>query len=358
MKRATVAVSALLAMLAGSSVFDAAMAHPPLPAGCSASTRAGCVYTPAQTFVQTGIFDTVLTDAARNGYQLPVRVRYPVGAAGPLPVVIYNHGGGASANSGFKTNSQAWPEAWARHGYVVINPSRAPIPAPTNAQLAECALNSIPPIACGGFFGYALYGPANTDFLISRFAQLASLHPPLSGLMDSGRVVVAGWSGGSTIALGNAGAARQFDPSGPVYDQKTDQPIAFFGIATMGPDYAGFDGGFSSESYDLIDERPFITFTGKGDTNGKPSEARTTAWRRSAAGNKFISYDTVLTVTHGTVNISECNTAIRVVHCEWMKSAGLAFLDAVTQNRAAAKLWLASDAYETLTSGKIEFHRR
>ncbi len=350
--------AAALILAAGCGLAAGAAAHPPLPAGCGAATRPGCGYTPALTFPSTAVFDTVLTDPARNGYELPVRVRYPVGATGPLPVVIYNHGGGACNNCGFRANSQPWPTVWAEHGYVVINPSRALLVTVTPALLAVCALIDVPPVACNDFFASRIYGPENTDFLIGRFPQLAGLHPPLSGLLDSGAVVVAGWSGGSNVVLANSGAPRRFTEGGPVYDQKTEEPIGFFGVATSGPDYAGFGGGFTSLSYDLIDERPFIFFTGKGDTNGKPSEPRTTAWLRSAAGKKFLSYDTLLSVTHSTVNLSNCGTAVQLMHCEWMKSAGLAFLDAVTRNRLAASDWLASDAYETLTGGVIEFQRR
>ena len=78
-----------LVMAAGCGLAATVSAHPPLPVGCSPATRAGCIYSPALTFASTAIFDTILTDPARNNYQLPVRVRYPVGAVGPLPVVIY-----------------------------------------------------------------------------------------------------------------------------------------------------------------------------------------------------------------------------------------------------------------------------
>jgi hypothetical protein len=61
---------------------------------------------------------------------------------------------------------------------------------------------------------------------------------------------------------------------------------------------------------------------------------------------------------HSTMNPSDCSLAVRQAHCEWMRSLGLAFVDAVAKNRASAKSWLASDAHETLTGGDIELHRR
>jgi dienelactone hydrolase len=336
----------------------AANAAAQAPADCGPDTRRACVYTPELTFASTAVFDTVLTDPARHDYELPVRVRYPEGASGPLPVVIYNHGGDASNVGGFSANSQPWPTLWAEHGYVVISPSRALLDHVGPAQEAECAVNEVPPGLCNDFIAFKLYGPLNTDFLIESLPQLASLHPPLTGLLDGERVVVAGWSGGSTIVLANAGAPRQFVPAGPVYHQKTRRPMGFFAMSAQGPDYAGFGGGFDSESYDQIDARPFVTFTGKGDTNGKPSETRTTAWLRSAPGQKFLSFDRALNARHGTMNRSLCLTSVQASHCAWMESAGLAFLDAVTRRRPEAIEWLASDAYQILTAGEIELHRR
>ena len=348
--------ASLLLAFAATGATSNVVADP--PAGCSPTSRRDCIYTPERTFARTDVFDTILTDPARNDYDLPVRVHYPVGASGPLPVVIYNHGGAASNDGGFGPNAQPLPTLWAEHGYVVISPSRALPDSVTAAQEAECAANNVAPDLCSGFFAFNIYGPANTDFLIESFPRLAQRHRPLRGLLDPERVVVAGWSGGSTIALANAGAPRQFASGGPVYRQNTPRPIGFFGISTQGPDYAGFGGGFDSESYDDIDARPFVTFTGKGDTNGKPSETRSTAWLRSAPGHKFLSFDRVPEARHATMNLSRCVTAVEAMHCEWMKSAGLAFLDAVTSGRPAAADWLASDAYQTLTEGEIELFRR
>lgn len=335
-----------------------AAANGPLPAGCGSATRAACIYTPAASFAATATFDTVLTDAARNNYRLPVRVRYPMGANTPMPVIIYNHGGGPTATGHTRVNSQAWPIVWAKAGYIVISPSRAPQPTPNAGELAICAAHTVGPPSCPNFLGHTIYGPANTDFLIGRLSALQAAIPALNGLVRSDKVIVAGWSGGSTVPMGNAGATRQMNTTTPVLSQKSTKPIGFFGIATMGPDYAGYDAGYQSTSYDTIDGRPFFFVTGRGDTNGKPSEPRTTAWLRSRPGGKFLSYARSLLVTHGTVNLSDCGTTLRKTHCAWMTSAGLAFVDAVAKGRPTAKAWIASDAYEVLTDGAIEFHDR
>jgi hypothetical protein len=354
-------IAAAFALTTGLMTGTASLkAHPALPVGCSDTTRTGCAYTPAQSFAQTDFVDLVLTDPARNNYQLPVRVRYPVGTSARLPVIIYNHGGGASDSAGRQANSQPWPIVWAKAGYVVISPSRAPLTTLSQAQKDECTANGWAiPGECVYKQAWLIYGPANTNFIISRFPQLGSLHPPLSALMDEDRVIVAGWSGGSTIPLANAGARRQFVTGGAIYNQSTSAPLGFFGISTMGPDYAGFDGGFFSEGYDTIDARPFLTLTGKGDLKeDKPSEGRTTAWMRGTPGGKLLSWNLKLLATHGTMNLSDCGTASKLLHCDWMRSVGLAFVDAVAKNRASAKTWLASDAYTTLTGGNIELHRR
>jgi hypothetical protein len=144
-------------------------------------------------------------------------------------------------------------------------------------------------------------------------------------------------------------------------------------VAPFGPDYAGFYysplfnfGGFQSGSFDSIDERPFLFVTGKGDLGPNvglgneevKSEARTLAWLRSVPGLKYLAWDTRFLATHGTVNISDCVTAAQQAHCTAIRSLGLAYMDSVMRNRAAATAWLASDALETFINAQIELHRR
>ncbi|MCB1380204.1 MAG: hypothetical protein KDK89_17830 [Alphaproteobacteria bacterium] len=358
----TVAFSVAAAALMVFFGMPAAKAHPPLPGTCSTTTPLDCRYSPVFSFSDIHIFDTIFRDPSRSNYPVPIRVRYARDVpAGPRPVVIFNHGGMTNANG--RTGSSEWSTLMAKAGYIVVHPSRLPVPNPA-AFTTTCQDNEVStdPGPCAAFVGHHLYGPMNTDFLISLFPQITARvqanDPLMLGSLNRNKVIVAGWSGGSSVVAANAGAWKQFADAGPVYDFKTTRPIGFFGVSTQGPDYAGFSGGFRSLSYDGIDNRPFLTITGKGDTNGKFSEGRTVAFLRSTSGGKYLSWDTLLHPNHATMNHSDCATPIRLLHCQYIESAGLAFLDAVAWNLGAAKRWLASDAYITLTQGAIELHRR
>jgi hypothetical protein len=345
-----------------------------LPAGCDTQHPLQCRYVSDLNFPHIRVFRGTLTDPARGNYPVPILVRYPVGASGPLPVVIFNHGGEPRANG--RNGSFDWGMAMAHAGYVVIHPSRTPVASPTAGQLSQCTDNGvIGSTACGQWLGHSLFGPMNTDFIISQFAHLASLQPELAGLLNRRKIVVAGWSAGTSVVLANSGARRQFTPDGPVHHQESTRPIAFMAVAPFGPDYAGFYysptwnfGGFQSESFDGIDGRPFLFVTGKGDFGPKTvvdlkqqnvkSEARSLSWLRATPGRKYLAWDLDRRASHGTMNIGDCKTAVKRAHCEAIEALGIAYLDAVVRRRREAVRWLASGAFETLTQGAIELHRR
>ena len=225
---------------------------------------------------------------------------------------------------------------------------------------------------CVNWVSHSLFGPLNTDFLISRFHVMQVRFPELVGRFNNSKVAVGGWSAGTTVALANAGAWRQFTPSGPFHYQSTPTPEAFMAVAPFGPDYAGFNyaptwnfGGFQTSSFDTIDDRPFLFVTGMGDYGPKTfpdkdvaSEARTFAWQRSTAGNKFLSWAIRPSASHGTMNISDCGTAIKQIQCNAIESLGLAYFDAVLRQRQVAIDWLATDAHRLFSNGLLEFRRR
>lgn len=345
---------------------DAALSHEPLPVGCSEVTPEGCAYVPLNAFSGIQQFDMTLRDPARGNYRVPIRVRFAGDSVGPRPVVIMNHGGAINENG--KASLSEWSEKLVEDGFIVIHPSRVRVRNPTAGELAICKLNkqSVDPDKCGVFLGAMIYGPRNTDFIISRFsdiqARLQVVDDETNATLDATRVIVGGWSGGSSIVLANAGAWRRFDPEGPkVTNQISLLPIGFFGLSTMGPDYAGFGAGFQSESYNDIDERPFLTITGKGDNHGKTSEARTTAFMRAEPEGKFLSWDTNPVLDHPHMAHQECGPGADLLlqsHCAFYESALLAFVDWVAYGHPAAADWLDSDAYLTLTGGEVELHHR
>jgi hypothetical protein len=362
-------LAAVFASLAGAA---SALAHD-LPANCGdtfPAPDADCIYAPDTALGNIQTFTMTLRDATRNNYPVPIRVRYSGDATGVRPVVILNHGGGTSATG--RNSMPEWSTLFAEAGYIVIHPSRVKPASLTGGQIRMCkrygGLKRAIPRICKGFLAYQLYGPLNTDFLIDNFAaiqaRMVTVDPSMLGLIDStlSKVIVGGWSGGSTIPVANAGAWRRYaDNLDKVDFQGSTRPVGFFGFSTMGPDYAGFDGGLQSGSYSDIDERPFLTITGKGDKKGKTSEARTTAFIMAEPGEKYLSWSVAAGIGHSHMAhiASTCSaSAAGVAHCLAFESPMLAFLDFVALGDAEAEDWLKSDAYRFLTGNAVELQRR
>ncbi len=329
-----------------------------------------CVYVPSIALANIKTFTMTLRDKTRNNYLVPLRVRYSGNATGVRPVIILNHGGGTNGNG--RDSMPEWSTLFAEAGFIVIHPSRIKPSSLSAGQLGLCRKYGGPkeliPRICKSFLGYKMYGPLNSDFIIDSFpkiqAKMLLTDPAMTGTLDSNlsKVIVGGWSGGSTIPAANAGAWRRFHPSADkVFFQKTLKPVAFFGYSTMGPDYAGFDGGFQSDSYNKIDERPFLTITGKGDNHGKTSEARTTAFIMAEAGEKYLSWSIAPSIGHSHMAHvgATCNASpLGQAHCAAFESPMLAFLDWMAYGDTGAEDWLKSDAYKFLTGNAIELHRR
>lgn len=341
--------------LAASTTLSAALAHPPLPPHCTPANPETCLYTSDLSYPVGVVDGIVLRDPARSNYRIPLLIRYPIGAPGPRPVVIWHHGGNPSKNG--KTRSEEWGTTLAAAGYIVIHPSRVLVPDAAPFQ-AECDANGFTrPIECRGWISEYRAGPLNTHFIIDRLDEIAAARPVLNGLFDPSKIVVGSHSAGSASVLAVAGAYQRWLDGGHRYRERDNRPIAFLASGPMGPLWAGFGGGFQSGSYAGI-ERPFLLISGVGDETGEPSESRVASWLTSVPGNKLQSWDTQLEAVHETMDIHKCDTPLQADHCHWIASLGLAFLDAVVRGRQEAHDWLASDAYASLTGGAIELHRR
>jgi dienelactone hydrolase len=284
----------LVAAMAALAVTSPISAQQALPSACDRADPATCLYSSELAYDVGEIDGVSLTDTARDNYDLPLVIRYPVGAPGPRPVVIWHHGGNPSARGA--TRSEEWSRNLAAAGYVVVHPSRTLIADPTPFE-AECRDNGFKvPDECAYWVTQNRYGPQNTHFLIDHLADVEALDPALAGTLDADMIVVAGHSAGTTSVLSNAGAWQRWRPAAPQYDERNDAPVAFLATGVQGPMYAGFHSGFQSpgphnaiteHSFSGID-RPFMFITGVGDETGEPPEARVTAWLTSSPGDKAL----------------------------------------------------------------------
>lgn len=331
---------------------------------CDSDDLEQALYTSDLAYTARVIDEISLFDSGHDNYEIKLLVRYPEGAVGPCPVVIWHHGGHPSGRG--NTRSEEWGTLLAEAGYVVIHPSRTMISNPIPYE-AECRSNGIDtPDDCAYWVTQARLGPQITHYLIEHLSDVEALDPALAGMLDTSKIAVAGHSAGTTAVLANSGAWQQWLPNGPQYCERNDVPIAFLATGVQGPMFAGFKTGFQGtaafdpralSSYSGID-RPFMFITGVGDETGEPPEARTTAWLTSLPGNKALVWDTNPEAVHETMDIDKCNTDVRADHCRWIGSAGLAFLDAVVRRRPEAVEWMRSRSLENVSGGEIELHRR
>ena len=342
---------------------DSLVADQALVPVCANGKNTNCIYAADQEYPVVTLRNISLTDYARNNYEVNLLIRYPVGATGPLPVVFWNHGGSPSPNAGER--SENWSMKLASAGYVVIHPVRTYISDP-GPFMDECLLNGFTtPDECIYWVSQQRYGPENIHFLLAHLPEIEALDAALSGMLDSSRIVIAGHSAGTAVVLATAGAWQQWQPAAPRYNENDPAPMAFLATGVQGPMYAGYLTGFHSAGENGISEfsfsqltRPFLFITGVGDMNGKPPEARTTAWLTSKPGNKVLVWDTNPEAVHETMDAQKCDTPVRQNHCEWIKATGLAFLDAVVRNSATAASWLKSNTLHVISNGEIELHRR
>lgn len=359
-------------LLAAMTLSLASASHAQLPSSCIFAPPEPCLYTPTPGF-QAGQFDFLLQDPARGNHPVPLRVYYPIGAAGARPVVLWHHGGGAEDPAQPGSNQSSSAERGKSHaeaGYVSIHIIRRAVANPTTAELEICVqARVLPTITAGGvslanckdFLGSQINGPKNTAFVRSLLPlYTVGMLPNFPGTLDLTRIVVGGWSGGTGIVYSHAGLTRQWgnhtEPPTPIAGV-----VAFTADAPQGPSYAGFSGGgFGEDAYYAIDARPFMFFSGRGDETGEPAEARLAGWIASTPGNKYLSWVNSKDAIHATMDIgaSGCTGGVLPDICRWHKAAGQAFLDAAVINRPAAQDWLKSDAYRTLTGGLIELNRR
>lgn len=368
------AAAAVVAALVGA---QAATGGPPLPVGgghaCNVNDPPSCAYTSNLSY-EVGVVDGIeLEDSTRNGYRVPVLVRYPIGADGPRPTVIWHHGGNPGENG--KNGSDQWGNLLAEAGYVVIHHSRVFPDSLTSQELDACQDSGFydpdDPLddgsECEYWLGNYRYGPMNTRFILSELTEIERADPALTGIFDAQKIVIAGFSAGTTGVHVNAGAWQQWTTDSEKYRDRIHEAVAFFAAGPQGPEYAGFGSGFQSKDGDAgwdvhswaEIERPFMFVTGIGDETNEPPESRVAAFLSSVGnGNKYMLWNTEPDAGHGTMNLERCDSEVEAAHCEWIGSAGLAYFDAVVRDRHQAQKWLASGSLEILSSGAIELYRR
>ncbi|MEJ7596674.1 MAG: hypothetical protein WKG01_02090 [Kofleriaceae bacterium] len=230
---------------------------------CNDLDGAGCEYAspahPVAMIEGYTVEDPILVRAN------PILLRYPTDATGPLPIVVWSHGGDFD-NNGHHLND-AWGETIAAAGWAVIHVAHT-VPDATQIRamcihagvsMAECTASTFQPASVAR--------PRDVIALLDDLPAITARLRDLTGIeIDATRVVVAGWSAGSQAPLVLAGAVRTITPSLTRFAFSDPRPLAAIALSPQGPEFSGFFETATDNSWSAIG-KPVLVMTGDNDLN-------------------------------------------------------------------------------------------
>ncbi len=310
--------------------------------GISASTVncpgfENCLYSPLRTYeVEEFAPNTIAyTDVTGRRRSFEIKVRYPGGKGGPLPVMIWAHGGGEGRNfEGASAGAlKTWAEFSARAGYLSVAPA---FHARDEAdQAALCEYLGLVGSECENFNSVTWDRPYDIKAVLDTLTVL-NRAGPYQGRVDLSRIGVGGHSAGSSGTLSVAGAYREIKYKrygGPGFFADP-RPKAFVGLSPSAPGNSSmFDTSFNdlATSWKQI-ERPVLLATGAADAHEQTPRGRRVPYDAMPAGDKYRIYFHDYDFGHESFGdgLSDCSTSTRAKCAAFqalLESAVLAFLD-------------------------------
>ena len=303
-----------------------------------------------------------------TGRTLQLLARVP-DLPGPLPLVIWSHGGGF-LDAGHKQSAR-WGDTLASHGYAVLHVAHATLTV--EAGLALCDLASIAPADCAppgdDEDATGLIALAKTTDVIAVLDRLPMLS---DGSVEQGgpeidldRVVVAGWSAGARAPMVTMGATFEPLPGDPPLSLADPRVVAAIGLSPAGPGFGGFYDDGTTHSWSSS-RGPILFIT--GDNDQKPTKpelsgpVRRQAFEKQPSdGQRWLLYSKLAVGVggHPTFDLEDLGSRDErlVALSEAARSTARAFLDAVVLEDPAAQAWLASDA-PRVVAGEAEWLNR
>jgi len=333
--------------------------------GCAAANLGACDY-PEENLTFTEREGFSVTDPM-SGRVLPLLARIPEGE-GPFPVVIWSHGGGA--NNGGHRLGKEWGEAFASNGYVVIHIAHVMPTVETSEKVCDYA--SIPADEC------VSEGDEDATGLLALFktVDVAAVVDKLEGLsqasvadggpaLDLDRIAVAGWSGGARAPSILAGTVIETTENGDRLDEYDSRVKAVIMSSPAGPPFGGYFDTGTENSWQTV-KSPILWLTGANDVKPLKQELTGPIRRHGFAklpedGTHWLIYSNLEVGVggHGTYNLedaeSEDDRLSRLSRA--LRSTAIAYLDAMLNDDAAAKNWMASQNAKIL-AGDIDWENR
>jgi len=321
--------------------------------GCPADP-VQCLYAPPRLPID--LVEVAVTDPGRIGgpRTLNVAIRFSRMAPQPMPVVVWSHGG-ASGQTNAVGALDKWAIAAAEAGYLSV--AIAHTPRDQVSREALCTSLGFDAAGCATFKFLSYDRPLDISLVIDKLVAM-STQPQLGVSFDVARLAVGGHSAGAGGTLMIAGAAREINGVSTV--SSDPRPVAFLAFSPQAP---GSDG-MTEAGYGLI-TRPTLIGTGRGDDDPPDTaDGRASVFDLMQPGNKariFVE-DPAAIHTVFELETDNCTRNATLAHCQemrnWVRSAGLAFLDAYVRARPAAIAWLASTRLATASAGVAEWSTR
>ena len=316
-----------------------------VPAVTSALEASGEYVTP-NTY-EVGVFNDYTVTWQDGSRSFKILVRYPIGAAGPLPLIVWSHGGGFVNNG--HLHQENWGNALASAGYAVIHIAHA-----EDELGSHCAVLQIPANECevsdlttevseGGTLLSLWYDrPRDSSAVVDDLDNIERA----SGLtFDRDRIGAGGHSGGTNGAMSLAGAILDVSPS--VHNLYSADP-RFKAFLINSPQGIGHIG-MTEHSWDNI-TAPVLIATGANDTSsGEQARNRLDPFKHIMPPlDKYLLYVDSPKATHSTFGLDEDGDPELGV---FIARTGIAFYDAYLRGLPEALAWLNSNGMSVWSNG-------